>query len=38
VQAENTERADRIIGPINALLTTAQSAFTLTRNLLPPVT
>lgn len=38
VQAENTERADRIIGRINALLTTAQSAFTLTRNLLPPVT
>ncbi|MGP3927259.1 hypothetical protein [Streptomyces sp. 8N616] len=38
VQTENPARADRILGRINALLTSANSAFALTRDLLPPGT
>lgn len=38
VQTESPARADRILGRINALLASASSAFTLTRDLLPPGT
>ncbi|WP_331748824.1 MULTISPECIES: hypothetical protein [unclassified Streptomyces] len=34
--AQDTDRANRVLGRINALLTTASSAFNLTRDLLPP--
>lgn len=34
--AQDTDRATRVLGRVNALLNTASSAFTLTRNLLPP--
>lgn len=34
--AQDTDRANRVLGRINALLATATSAFDLTRNLLPP--
>jgi hypothetical protein len=36
VQTENSDRTDRILGRINALLATATAAFSLTRDLLPP--
>ncbi|MFF5338895.1 hypothetical protein [Streptomyces sp. NPDC013181] len=36
VDAQDTDRANRILGRVNALLSTASSAFSLTRNLLPP--
>jgi hypothetical protein len=38
VQTENSDRTDRILGRINALLATATAAFSLTRDLLPPGT
>ncbi|MGP3974345.1 hypothetical protein ACTWQF_10030 [Streptomyces sp. 8N114] len=38
VQTENPHRTDRILARINALLTSARSAFALTRDLLPPGT
>lgn len=38
VQTENSDRVDRIIGRINALLATAKAAFSLTKDLLPPGT
>ncbi|MFI5774734.1 hypothetical protein ACIA74_41030 [Streptomyces sp. NPDC051658] len=34
--AQDTDRGNRVLGRVNALLTTASSAFILTRNLLPP--
>ncbi|MER5969477.1 hypothetical protein ABT112_07025 [Streptomyces sp. NPDC002055] len=34
--AQDTDRANRVLSRVNALLATASSAFTLTRNLLPP--
>ncbi|MFJ2899154.1 hypothetical protein ACIO87_30295 [Streptomyces sp. NPDC087218] len=34
--AQDTDRANRVLGRVNALLSSASSAFTLTRNLLPP--
>jgi hypothetical protein len=38
VQTESPARADRILGRINTLLASASSAFTLTKDLLPPGT
>ncbi|MGW3572170.1 hypothetical protein ACWDSL_51405 [Streptomyces sp. NPDC000941] len=34
--AQDADRTSRILGRINALLSTATAAFTLTRGLLPP--
>ncbi|GGO46393.1 hypothetical protein GCM10012287_16590 [Streptomyces daqingensis] len=36
VRTESPARADRILGRINTLLSSATSAFSLTRDLLPP--
>ncbi|MFF0472614.1 hypothetical protein [Streptomyces sp. NPDC004284] len=36
VEAQDADRTARVLGRINALLTTATAAFTLTRELLPP--
>ncbi|MEV8364381.1 hypothetical protein [Streptomyces niveus] len=37
IQTENTDRTGRILGRINTLLETARAAFTLTRDMLPPL-
>ncbi|MFB7914046.1 hypothetical protein [Streptomyces sp. NPDC056061] len=36
VRTESSDRVNRVLGRVNALLATAQSAFSLTRELLPP--